>query len=58
MDIVGVIVLIVVVFLAFRVGAFLMQLLLGLVALGLIVWLVAGLFGRAVPVLAIAAASA
>jgi hypothetical protein len=58
MDIVGVIVLIVVVFLAFRVGAFLMQLLLGLVALGLIVWLVAGLFGRAAPVLAIAAASA
>jgi hypothetical protein len=58
MDVIGVIVLIVVVFLAFRVGAFLMQLLLGLVALGLIVWLVAGLFGRAVPVLAIAAASA
>lgn len=51
MDIVGVIVLIVVVFLAFRVGAFLMQLLLGLVALGLIVWLVAGLFGRGVPIL-------
>jgi hypothetical protein len=50
-DIVGVIVLIVVVFLAFRVGAFLMQLLLGLVALGLIVWLVAGLFGRAAPLL-------
>jgi hypothetical protein len=58
MDVIGVIVLIVVVFLAFRVGAFLMQLLLGFVALGLIVWLVAGLFGRAVPVLAIAAASA
>jgi hypothetical protein len=50
-DIVGVIVLIVVVFLAFRVGAFLMQLLLGLVALGLIVWLVAGLFNRAAPLL-------
>jgi hypothetical protein len=58
MDIIGVIVLIVVVFLAFRVGAFLMQLLLGLVALGLIVWLVAGLFGRTVPVLAMVAAGA
>jgi hypothetical protein len=58
MDIVGVIVLIVVVFLAFRVGAFLMQLLLGLVALGLVVWLVAGLFGRGAPALAVLAASA
>jgi hypothetical protein len=58
MDIIGVIVLIVVVFLAFRVGAFLMQLLLGLVALGLIVWLVAGLFGRTAPLLSMVVASA
>jgi hypothetical protein len=58
MDIVGVIGLIVVIFLAFRVGAFLMQLLLGLVALGLVVWIVAGLFGRAAPVLLVVASSA
>lgn len=38
-------VLIAVVYLAFRVGAFLMKVLLGLLALALVVWLVAGLFG-------------
>lgn len=42
-----VVVLIVVVYLAFRVGAVLMQVLLGLLALGLVVWLVAGLVGAA-----------
>jgi hypothetical protein len=57
-DVIGVVVLIVVIFLALRVGAFLMQLLLGLVALGLIVWLVAGLFGRTAPLLIVAATGA
>jgi hypothetical protein len=47
MEIVGVLVLLVVIFVAFRVGAFLIQLLLGLFALGLIVWLVSSLFGGA-----------
>jgi hypothetical protein len=42
-----VVVLIVVVYLAFRVGAVLMQVLLGLLAIGLVVWLVAGLVGAA-----------
>jgi len=40
-------ILIVVIYLAFRVGAFLMKVLLGLLALGLAVWLVMGLFGAA-----------
>ena len=44
-DVVSIIVLIVVVYVAFRIGAVLMKVLLGLVALGLIVWLIAGLFG-------------
>ncbi len=42
-----VVVLIVVVYLAFRVGAVLMQVLLGLLAIGLVFWLVAGLVGAA-----------
>ncbi len=46
-DVVGLIVLIVVVYLAFRIGAVLMKVLLGLLALALIVWLIAGLFGGA-----------
>ena len=41
----NVVILIVVVYLAFRVGAVLMKVLLGLVAIGLVVWLVAGLVG-------------
>ncbi|MFN2323108.1 MAG: hypothetical protein ABR510_09165 [Trueperaceae bacterium] len=49
-DVVSIVVLIVVVYLAFRIGAVLMKVLLGLVALGLIVWLIAGLFGGAVAV--------
>jgi hypothetical protein len=44
-DVVGLVVLIVVIYLAFRIGAILMKVLLGLLALALIVWLVAGLFG-------------
>lgn len=43
----NVVILIVVVYLAFRVGAFLMKVLLGLLAIGLVVWLVAGLVGGA-----------
>jgi hypothetical protein len=43
----NVVVLIVVVYLAFRVGAVLMKVLLGLLALGLAVWFVAGLVGAA-----------
>lgn len=46
-DIPVILVLIVVLYLAFRVGAFLMKVLLGLVAIGLVVWLVAGLFAAA-----------
>lgn len=44
-EIVSIVVLIVVVYVAFRIGAVLMKVLLGLVALGLIVWLIAGSFG-------------
>ena len=44
-NILSIVVLIVVIFLAFRVGAFLMKGLLGLVAIGIVVWLVASLFG-------------
>jgi len=39
------IVLIVVVYVALRVGAVLMKVLLGLVAIALLIWLLAGLFG-------------
>ena len=46
-DVVGLIVLIVVVYLAFRIGAVLMKVLLGLLALALVFWLVTGLFGGA-----------
>ena len=49
-EIVSLVVLIVVVYLAFRIGAVLMKVLLGLVALALVVWLIAGLFGGAAPV--------
>ena len=44
-NILTVVVLIVVIFLAFRVGAFLMKGLLGLLAIALIAWLVMRLFG-------------
>jgi hypothetical protein len=43
----NVVILIVVVYLAFRVGAVLMKVLLGLLAIGLVVWLIAGLVGAA-----------
>lgn len=46
-DILVLLVLIAVLYLAFRVGAFLMKVLLGLVAIGLVVWLIAGLVGAA-----------
>jgi hypothetical protein len=46
-DVVGIIVLIVVVYLAFRIGAILMKVLLGLLALALVAWLIAGLFAGA-----------
>jgi hypothetical protein len=52
MDVLGLVVLLVVIFLAFRVGAFLIQVLLGLLALALIVWLVSRLFGGTAPTLA------
>jgi hypothetical protein len=52
MDILGLVVLLVVIFLAFRVGAFLIQVLLGLLALALVVWLVSRLFGGTAPALA------
>jgi hypothetical protein len=42
-DVLGWVVLIVLVFLAFRIGAFLMKVLLGLLAIALVVWLVGGL---------------
>lgn len=48
-SIVGIVVLIVVVFLAFRIGAFLMKGLLGLLAIAVIVWLVARLVGGGDP---------
>ena len=46
-DVVGLIMLIVVVYLAFRIGAILMKVLLGLLALALVAWFVAGLYGGA-----------
>jgi hypothetical protein len=46
-EVVSLVVLIVVVYLAFRIGAVLMKVLLGLLALGLIAWLIVGLFGGA-----------
>jgi hypothetical protein len=52
MEVLGVLVLLVVVFLAFRIGAFLIQVLLGLLALALVVWLVSSLFGGTAPPLA------
>lgn len=48
-NIVGVVVLIVVIYVAFRVGAFLMKGLLGLLAIGLVLWLVMSLFGGGGP---------
>lgn len=44
-NLLGLVVLIVVVFLAFRVGAFLMKGLLGLLAIAVVIWLLASLFG-------------
>lgn len=44
------VVLIVVVYVALRVGAVLMKVLLGLVAIALLIWLLAGLFGGGVAV--------
>lgn len=49
-DIVWLVVLIAVLFLAFRVGAFLMKGLLGLLAIAIVVWLVARLIGGGDPV--------
>ncbi|MDZ7708388.1 MAG: hypothetical protein U5J97_10965 [Trueperaceae bacterium] len=54
MNIVNIAVLIIVVYVALRVGAVLLKVLLGLIAIGLAVWLIAGLFGG-VPVGASAA---
>lgn len=42
-DVLGWVVLVVLIFLAFRIGAFLMKVLLGLLAIALVVWLVGGL---------------
>jgi hypothetical protein len=44
-NVLNVLILIVVVYLAFRVGAFLMKVLLGLLAIGLVFWLVSNLVG-------------
>lgn len=44
-DLFSLVALIVVIYLAFRIGAVLMKVLLGLLALALIAWLIAGLFG-------------
>lgn len=55
MSLLNLLVLIAVVYLAFRVGAFLMKVLLGLLALALIVWLVVGLFGAGDVATAVAA---
>ncbi len=46
-DVVSLVVLIVVVYLAFRIGAVLMKVLLGLLALAILAWLIVGLFGGA-----------
>lgn len=45
-DILNVVVIIAVAYLAFRIGAVLMKVLLGLVAIGLIVWLIMSLVGE------------
>lgn len=44
-DLLSLVFLIVVIYLAFRIGAVLMKVLLGLLALALIAWLLTGLFG-------------
>jgi uncharacterized membrane protein len=54
-EILNLVILIVVVFLAFRIGAFLMKGLLGLLAIGLLVWLVMSLVNGRPPDLAFAA---
>ena len=46
-SIVNVVVLIIVAYVALRVGAVLMKVLLGLIAIALLIWLLAGLFGGA-----------
>lgn len=43
-NLIGIVIVIVVLFFAFRVGAMLMKLLLGLVAIAVVVWLVSNLF--------------
>jgi hypothetical protein len=54
-EILNLVILIVVVFLAFRIGAFLMKGLLGLLAIGLLVWLVMSLVNGRPPDLAFVA---
>lgn len=54
-EILNLVILIVVVFLAFRIGAFLMKGLLGLLAIGLLVWLVMSLVNGQSPDLALVA---
>lgn len=44
-NVLGIVVLIVIVFLAFRIGAFLMKGLLGLLAIAVVIWLLVSLFG-------------
>lgn len=51
-NVLSVAVLIVLIFLAFRVGAFLMKVLLGLLAIAVVIWLVSSLFGGGDPALA------
>jgi len=47
MSVLNVVILILVIYLAFRVGAIVMQVLLGLLAIGLVIWFVARLVGAA-----------
>jgi hypothetical protein len=42
-SIIGIVVLVVILFVAFRIGAVLMRLALGLLAIGIVIWLIMGL---------------
>ena len=47
-NIVSIVVLIVVLYVAFRIGAVVLRILLGLLAIGIVIWLVSGLLGAPV----------
>lgn len=46
-SIIGIVVLVVILFVAFRIGAVLMRLALGLLAIGIVIWLIMGLLAGA-----------